>query len=375
MAQSILWGAATGADVCQPWAGALSGSLRIIGEGGADDALALDWSRNPGTGCLGLWRMDEAAWNGTAGEVVDVMAASHGQANGGVTTIADGMNRAGTFGSDADSSKHVIVPWSTGYNATRFAWGGWVKWDGNGNRTLWGRNGKSATQWGQWIMVTAAGAAFHRTVTTNEFTVQTDPGTVPVNEWCYIAASYNGTTQDVYCYTAGGLYSQSANRTGNLRGGTSASYIGAYFTVANGGAAIMDEVAVWSSGQAQSVFDALAFRYPATGSGTIVDAGLTGYAVAQVDWAETGTSGGGGIVVELQSAPGVWQAVTSGVPLASPITLVDSSSVRVTLTPSTDAIASETPEVNWLRLIPGPSGYARPRISRITSGLLTGLIR
>jgi Concanavalin A-like lectin/glucanases superfamily len=49
-------------------------------------------------GCVLLERMDEPAWNGTAGEVIDSCSTNPGTTVGGITTVANGTRgRAGLF--------------------------------------------------------------------------------------------------------------------------------------------------------------------------------------------------------------------------------------------------------------------------------------
>lgn len=78
--------------------------------------LLLDWNAwTTDANTVGLWHMDEAAWNGTVGEVVDSSGyLRHGQARisgtGAVPTTETGwLNRGGRFGYDA-MGQYVYIP-------------------------------------------------------------------------------------------------------------------------------------------------------------------------------------------------------------------------------------------------------------------------
>src|SRR5574343_1273024 len=106
----MTWGADVAGGV--PFSGnvALSG-CRIIGAGAADDDLALNWVTNPGTGCAALWRFNEVAYTGAAGEVIDAIGTAHGQAVNGAQTAALGMSRClDTVSAD---SEYIRWPYSS----------------------------------------------------------------------------------------------------------------------------------------------------------------------------------------------------------------------------------------------------------------------
>jgi hypothetical protein len=109
---SILWGDDEGADVCLPFNGhcSLSG-CQILNAGAADDDLALAFDRNAvDANTVFAYRMDEAAWNGTAGEVIDAGPGGlHATAQGGATTAAGALGRYGDMGV-AHYNDHVLTP-------------------------------------------------------------------------------------------------------------------------------------------------------------------------------------------------------------------------------------------------------------------------
>ena len=101
-----------------PWTGnsALTGTRIASGD------VLLDWNVHAvdaGVGTGGVWRMDEAAWAGVAGEVLDASAnARHGQAFNAANTVAGWQNRAGNFPSATQA--YVQVPaWTEDQHGTK----------------------------------------------------------------------------------------------------------------------------------------------------------------------------------------------------------------------------------------------------------------
>jgi len=97
---TLLWGKGSGGDIVMPWAGhCLLQGCRLVGAGQPDDNVLLDWSQfTPDANTVGLWHMNEAAWNGTPGEVVDSSGhGHHGTAVNGATTADGWMDRQGVF--------------------------------------------------------------------------------------------------------------------------------------------------------------------------------------------------------------------------------------------------------------------------------------
>jgi len=107
MSVTIIWGADSGADIKLPFAGncALVGT-RIVGTGSGDVALAFN-EFIPDEHTVALYHMNEAAWTGAEGEVVDSSGNGyHGAARNGATTTSGWFDRCGEFG----DSQYCNVP-------------------------------------------------------------------------------------------------------------------------------------------------------------------------------------------------------------------------------------------------------------------------
>ena len=107
---TIGWGSGSSADTELAWDGnSTLSSTRVV-----SGAVQIDVAR-PAViaSTIALWRLNEASWNGTAGEVLDAGAnALHGQAINGAVTAAGYMDMAGDF----DGGDYAKAPYSTEYN-------------------------------------------------------------------------------------------------------------------------------------------------------------------------------------------------------------------------------------------------------------------
>ena len=75
-------------------------------------------------GLVGLWRMEEALWDGTAGEVFDSSGnGNNGVAVNGVSTIAGGkLGRGGDFTAASNHHINVVTTWADFMSITISAW-------------------------------------------------------------------------------------------------------------------------------------------------------------------------------------------------------------------------------------------------------------
>lgn len=78
-------------------------------------------------GLVGYWKMDEASWNGTSGEVLDASGnENNGVRVGNATTAAGKFGNGGTFDGTGD---YTSVSDSAVFNAANLTYSGWVKFD------------------------------------------------------------------------------------------------------------------------------------------------------------------------------------------------------------------------------------------------------
>jgi len=348
---SIRWGLGTGADLCVPFLGnvALSG-CRLIGAGGADDDIALAWNEaDVDANTVSLWRMNEAAWNGTAGEVVDASGnGNHGQSLSGANTASSWLNRYADFGTnDVWAAWFASIIWGDAH--TLECW--WYPFSGGLN------NG---------FMLFSNGCSLRRNSRTgliNEYLYATHGATLTfyvTNEtWNHVAVQYErGGTQRVFVngiQTVSGASGAGANSTGDLIVGRLSKSSTGYQN-----RCYVDDMRLSDAARYSDTFSPARYKSAAQNSGTqpyaqASYAGLAGMVPAEVSWSATAGDLYGKVKrILVNDVSAGWTAVGGNYP-TSPVTisglvLASADAVRVELEPKADALQSETPVLDWLHL-------------------------
>lgn len=106
----------------------------LAGTGGKEGAAVSIGSRSGlwmSSGLVGHWKMDEASWNGTAGEVVD--ASGNGKNGASVNGAATAAGKFGNGGSFDGINDYVSVPDDSSLDITGAAtYSAWIKFTSNG---------------------------------------------------------------------------------------------------------------------------------------------------------------------------------------------------------------------------------------------------
>ena len=167
------------------------------------------------SGIVGFWHMDEDSWSGASGEVKDETGVNDGTAQGGASTTDGKFNRAGSF----DGTDDYVDCGNDGSlditNAVTIE--GWVysdlSGDDNNNHIIVGKTDHGLTNKIQYhlIHLFAAGASNDGKIA---FTYHTQDGgyfdytsntVLPLQQLVHVAATYDGTTQEVKLYVDGNL--------------------------------------------------------------------------------------------------------------------------------------------------------------------------
>ena len=188
----------------------------------------------PTSGLVAYWKMNEASWNGTAGEVLDSAGTRHGSRVGNATTTAAGLlGRSGTFDGNGD-----YVNFSSTISNASFSISAWVKpaisnEDDKGIVSLWTN---SATGYMQALI---GGKA---RIYVNGTSVEGSTLLSSTTTWYHLVGTFDGTTIKVYVNNAlvGSGSAGAVSTTGNAQIGTYNSRVSSSF---NG---FIDEVGVWS---------------------------------------------------------------------------------------------------------------------------------
>lgn len=371
---SIRWGLGTGAELCVPFTGnaTLSG-CRVIGAGGADDDVALAWDEAAvDANTVGLWRMNEAAWNGTAGEVLDASGNGyHGQSYNGANTETGWMDRHGDF---ATSTTSVVecpaVLWGDVHTVDMW----WYPFSAGLN------NGFAFTS--VWVN----GTHLRRVdLTGNYLSIMHGanlPFSVVQDTWHHIAMQYERTgLHEVYIdgqLVASAAPGTAANVSGTVRiGGWSAS------STSYWNQSYIDEARVSNVRRYSSTFSPARYKSAAQNDGTqpyalASYAGLTGMVPSAVSWSATTGSGYGQVKRVWVNGSAGWVQVGGDYPISpvavSGLVLPSADAVRVELEPEqVSGIQNETPVLDWVQLeyVPPSGGRVyRPTPFRLGPKLL-----
>lgn len=330
---------------------------RILRAGDPNDDIVLDWSQfEPDEHTLGLWHMNEDAWTGMPGEVVDSSGnGHHGQAYNGATTAEGWKDRAGRF--QVTSSQYVRVPYAATLNPTVVTAEAWVCWDGTGTWMRSPLTSRTSYPHAGWSIYVGDGPTWQVYWGTTNPAWGSGTSTISpeANCWQHIALCFNGAEgAEFYVNGELGLIMDTANYRvnpsgplfigcGEVGGGNPSFYF----------PGMVDEVRISSGLRYTSEFTPPP-RYSETGSVTARH-NLEGLRrLTAIAWSGTFGLDTGRLRRVWVYSGGDWQQVGGEYP-SSPITglslLVNGPDlVRVELEPLDDTLRSETPTLDWLRV-------------------------
>ena len=354
----LLWGNAnaSGVDIALPWSGNIdpdqSTGIRILNAGQPDDDISLSFNEyQPDANTIALWHMNEADWNGTAGEVVDATGNGHdAKSYGSATTAAEWLDRYGYFPADVD---RWYTPASSDFALNDFFFATWVRIDARASAfgsmpaalALWDAGDDNC-----WLL----GANF----VTNEYTFawwyagewyRCSGGTLTKGQWVHLAGWKTGAIS--HLYVNGVLV--------NTLSLPSAVVSWSSNPVASSGAArpvyyqrligAVDDAFIATTNPWGGEFSP--HRYEA---GTVVATyDLSGpHTLTEVDWAGTFGADYGRVRRVYVAQPGGWIPIGPEYP-EPPITdlqyiVTGPELIKVELEPRQDTLQSETPILDWL---------------------------
>ncbi|ASD62489.1 LamG-like jellyroll fold domain-containing protein [Bdellovibrio bacteriovorus] len=201
------------------------------------------------TNLAGFWHMNESAWNGTAGEVIDASGNNrHGVRTGTATTSTVGrFGSSGLFGSSGDSvvtdSGSAFIP-SNNSPLTVSAWvlaynigtGGAGAID---NRIISIHSGSVASSTMAFGLGNTNKLMFYTKSTTAFVSSTTN---MPKNVWTHVALTFNGTCFQMYINgtTAGACHAADL-----LAGGSFGTRLGSYSSASSSFNGLIDEMGIW----------------------------------------------------------------------------------------------------------------------------------
>ena len=144
-------------------------------------------------GLVGLWRMEESVWDGTADEVVDSSGGgNHGVAVNGAVTIAGGkLGRGGDF--TAASNEHIDLGNTVGDYTDNFTLAAWFKTSTAANLTILARRDIAANTQYQLTILTAGRIRFFEGVAFEGDTTGLNDGV-----WHHVVVVIDGAASMIY---------------------------------------------------------------------------------------------------------------------------------------------------------------------------------
>lgn len=232
--------ARTAAQIQADYNAGLSGEGTVEGTSTSFGAKSNKWLSN---GLVGYWKMDEASWNGTFGEVIDSSGNSrHGTRAGDGTTTAGKFGNGGTFDGTGD---YVSINHNSVFNTTNaLTIATWVKTSDGSNNYIttkgedsWylaiGPTGQTANKLNFYLNGINSPSWLEGTASLND------------NAWHLVVATYDGKTRTLY---VDGKVDGSDSKTGSISTGSSSVLLGERDTGVgtdnyNG---VMDEVRIYN---------------------------------------------------------------------------------------------------------------------------------
>lgn len=362
---TVAWGRPSGADVLLPWAdNCLLSGTRIVNAGQPDDDIALAWQEfTPDADTVALWHMNEAAWNGTAGEVIDATGnGNDGTALNGANTIANGwFDRCGSFDGSDDWVRCGQGCELFG-DCTVEAWIHWLNVTTAYRRQIVTKYSAEGAFMYSLEIHHGAGDKLRFSVRPASSAYVFSTIAVPDNQWVHVAGVREGNQLRVYI---NGTCYGTADVTPDLV--ASAGYVGIglnprYFNQPFDG--YIDDVRL--SSVARYTGDFSPHRYE---SGTVTARHELGqqHALTSIDWGGVfGAEYGLLTKVEVNTVGGWVTVAEDPGGLAPPISglshrVSGPHILRVTMAPKSDALQSETPVLDWLQVVLQPVTAAPTR--------------
>jgi hypothetical protein len=190
------------------WSGDLTGSTNPTTiTMNADKAITANFTETHDNSLVGYWKMDEASWDGTAGEVEDSSGGGHhGTSYGGANTVLGKIGNAGSFDGVDD---YVAVPDNDLLDLTEdFSIGFWAKAidpTSTGAMILVSKLRADTWNEGSWLVFFSNDSIDFFTPWNSGDTRASfnNDGYYSVDEWAHVTITFNDTTNIITCYING----------------------------------------------------------------------------------------------------------------------------------------------------------------------------
>jgi hypothetical protein len=268
---------------------ASNGSVRLDHAGTAT-ALELSPSWTPAwSNIVGYWKMNEASWNGTAGEVIDSSGnGNHGTSMGCATTTSSSILGAAAGSFNGTNCSYVHIPSIPGAQANYLTVATWFKTTAAGGATMFISN----HQPGPWYLCTLGSNNIHFMLQTTAVRIDYSPSTpYSINDgnWHHVVATYDGAAMKVYI---DGTLLGSTPQSGAISSAGGDLEIGTYNfgTATYNWNGLMDDAAIWntalSASAVSTIYQHQLAKYAGTFQSRVID-GLSLNTWSSLSWIST----------------------------------------------------------------------------------------
>ena len=186
---------------------------------------------NLSKGLVSYWHFDEPSWNGTTGEVKDVMGRNNGSAANSANVSSGVHGSAASFNGDA---QYISVGNNSNLNPSLITISAWVNpigtdWNNKGIVTKWNSSDTKKTSYALdlkgWCYQNELFFEINNGSSTYQSASCVQANSLQANRWYFVVGTYNGTDVKVY---VNGTLTGSTTVAGNINASISNVYIGQY---------------------------------------------------------------------------------------------------------------------------------------------------
>ena len=221
---------------------------------------------NLSKGLVSYYHFDESSWNGTYGEVKDVLGKNNATAENGVTVAAGRYGNSGSFNGDTN---YINIADSPSLNNGNVTVSSWIKWTGGSStyRGIVTKYNSDSSQYSYQLYLDNCDSAVFGIKTNIGSTAssQCSDTYISQNVWHHVVGSFNGTHIRIY---VDGEKKETVAASGNILSSTVNVSVGQYSTPTSRKRfyGLIDEVMIYNrsltDAEVKSLYSARLLNYP-----------------------------------------------------------------------------------------------------------------
>jgi hypothetical protein len=188
-------------------------------------------------GLVAWWKMDEASWNGTAGEVVDSSGSNNGVSVGGADTALGLINRAGNFGGSS-----YLNMGNTTTETNNFTISFWIKKGSFTDKVCLSHGAFGNSGWYIQDVNLPNAIKFHIRYSSGDAEFSSDANIMIVNQWNFVCISYSTPSTVLYVNNIGKSFVTSEGPTATAKNFNIGRYTDGGFNITG----LIDDVRIYN---------------------------------------------------------------------------------------------------------------------------------